>query len=447
LRDAAMPNCFARTIERRRPILPRLSQGIFVAGFLLNATVSSRADDTNLVNEVKQLREQNAQLQQQLKQQGEQINALSRQFKDLQAAQPAGDGGEKPEAHTSSALNKVIIGGEGGAGYALTGPQGFAANGKFQLDDARLFLDAPVWNDVYFYGEVLLAYPGQTDNQLELGELYVDFENVSKLWNQDDQLSARAGQMYIPFGEEYLTCTAINNPLISESLLDFWGLNPGAELYGKLGKFSYVAAVQNGARDANGAGGDKSVAARIGFDPEEHWHFSVSGMRTGDLNAGQLSAMWFAGGFFRSVGSAATTRFHVNAVEADSTARWKSGHVKVFGGVARYDDNDPTADNGRNIYYYSAEVLQNLPKNFYAVTRWSQAYCNDGVPMVGFGNFGNYFFGPLTENLWRWSLGLGYKFSERLVLKAEYSLERGYLTGGTKRNQEDFFGTEAAFGF
>src|SRR5215831_15583047 len=112
-----MPNCFTRTIERRRPILPRLSQGIFVAGFLLSATAPARADDTNLVNEVKQLREQNAQLQQQLKQQGEQINALSRQFKDLQAAQPAGGGGEKPEGYKNSVLNKVIIGGEGGVGY------------------------------------------------------------------------------------------------------------------------------------------------------------------------------------------------------------------------------------------------------------------------------------------------------------------------------------------
>ena len=414
---------------------------------LVFITVSVPAEDTNLANEVKLLREQNALLQQQVKQQGEQINSLSRQFYDLQSAQIANDNNEKPASGPTSLLNKVIIGGEGGAGYSITGPEGNSANGKFQLNDARLFLDAPVWDDVYFYGEVVLAYPGQEDNSLELGELYAEFENISKLWNEDDQLNARLGQMYIPFGEEYLTRNAIDDPLISESLPDYWGINPGAELYGRLGKFSYVTAVQNGADGGgNGAGGDKSVAGRIGFDPNNKWHFSVSGMRTGDLKAGQFSAMWFGSGFFRAV-SPSATRFHVNAVEADATMRWTSGHVKAFGGVARYDDNAPAEDNGRNIYYYSAEVLQNLSKKLYAVTRFSQAYCHDGIPMVGYGDFGDYFFGPLTDNLWRLSLGTGWRFSARLVLKLEYSFERGYEAGGGKRNQEDFFGTEAAFKF
>jgi hypothetical protein len=332
-------------------------------------------------------------------------------------------------------------------GYSATGPEGYAPNGKFQLDDARLFVEAPVWDDVYFYGEVVLAYPSQYDNSLQLGELYAEFENISKLWNQDNQLNARLGQMYIPFGEEYLTRNAIEDPLISESLLDFWGVTPGLELYGDLGKFTYVAAVQNGADGGNGAGGDKSVAGRIGFDPNEHWHFSASGMRTGDLPAGQTSAMWFANGFFRSIGSASASRFHADAVEGDLSYRWKSGHVSAFGGWAGYHDNDQPANNSRDIYYYSAELLQNLPKNFYAVSRFSEAFCHNGIPMVGYGQFGDYFYGPLSTELWRLSLGLGYRFSDRQVLKTEYSIERGHEAGGDPRNQEDFFGTEAAFKF
>ncbi len=91
--------------------------------------------------------------------------------------------------------------------------------------------------------------------------------------------------MFIPFGEEYMNRYAMENPLISHSLSDFWGIDQGVELYGKFGKFSYAAAVQNG---GNGGvedfDGDKSIAGRISFDPNQHWHFSVSGMRTGDLN-------------------------------------------------------------------------------------------------------------------------------------------------------------------
>jgi len=425
----------------------RFVRRLACAVFPLTVALPLQADNTNLIDEVRSLRNENAQLQKQVKQQGEQIDSLSQQFRDLQSAQKVTEGNDQPHPESGLNLDKVRIGGEGGAGFSATGPQGFAPNGEFRLDDARMFLEAQVWKDVYFYGEVVLAYPGQSDNSLELGELYVEFENISKLWQQDDQLNARLGQMYIPFGEEYLTRNAIDNPLITESLLDFWGVTPGVELYGDLGKFTYVAAVQNGADDSNGAGGDKSVAGRIGFDPNEHWHFSVSGMRTGDLNADQLSAMWFASGFFRSIGSASTTLFHVEAAEADATLRWKSGHASGFGGWAGYHDNDPGANNSRNIYYYSAEVMQNLSKKFYAVTRFSQAFCNDGIPMVGYGNFGDYFYGPLTTELWRLSLGLGYRFSDRLVLKAEYSFEQGDQIGGESRQHENFFGTEAAFKF
>ena len=431
--------------QGHQPTSWRWSQPLFFVALFIAATLRLRADNTNLTDEVRLLREENALLQQQVKQQGAQLNTLIQKVNNLESAHQIEGGNDRPLPE--GRLEKLHIGGEGGVGYSATEPDGYAPNGKFQLDDARLFMEAPVYDDVYFYGELVLAYPGQYDNSLQLGELYAEFENISKLWNKNDQLNARLGQMYIPFGEEYLTRNAIDNPLISQSLLDFWGVTPGVELYGNLGKFTYVLAAQNGADGANGAGGDKSVAGRIGFDPNEHWHFSVSGMRTGDLNADQLSAMWFANGFFRSIGSTKTSRFHAEAVEGDITARWKSGHVSAFGGWVGYHDNDQPTSNSRDIYYYSAEVLQNLPKKFYAVTRFSQAFCNNGMPMVGYGNFSDYFFNTQTTELWRLSLGLGYRFSDRLVLKMEYSLERGNEAGGDKRQNEDFFGTEAAFKF
>src|SRR5437016_14557117 len=88
------------------------------------------------------------------------------------------------------------------------------------------------------------------DLSLQLGEAYLDFENVSRLWNSDRMLNVRAGRMDIPFGEEYLNRDAIDNPLISHSLSDFWGVDEGLELYGRVGKFSYVLAVQDGSVSA-----------------------------------------------------------------------------------------------------------------------------------------------------------------------------------------------------
>jgi len=422
-----------------------------VGSFLGSATLLS-AGDTNLEQQVELLREQNAMLLQQLQRQSQSLDALTQKVQDLETAnagREAATAGDATRPGNGFNFGKVILGGEGGVGFSKTGPEGFAPNSEFTVNEARLFLEAPIWKDVYFYCEVDLATPENHNTQVYLGELYVDFENVSQLWGRDGQLNVRAGRMNVPFGEEYLTRNAIDNPLILNSVSDFWAVDPGIGIYGASGKFSYVVAVQNGG--GNGVqddNDDKSVAGRISFDPDPHWHFSMSGMRTGNVSAqnGGLSAEWFGNGFFQSIGSSSTTTFSVNAVELDLTARWANGYVKAFSGYAEYGDNDPTRGNGRDIFYYSAELVQHLSKNVYGVIRFSEAIADQGIPIVGNGNSGDY-FSALTTDLWRLSLGLGYRFSDRLVIKTEYSFEGGQQVNGESRNQENFFGTEIAFKF
>jgi hypothetical protein len=412
--------------------------------------LAASAQDENITNQVRLLRDQNAMLQQQLQKQNSALDALTKKVDVLESA--ARENGGDESATTTGGLNfgKVNLSAEGGVAFFNTGNDGFAPNSDFRVDEARLFVEAPVWNEVYFYSDIDLATRENSDFHLNLGELYLDAEDVSQLWGRDGQLNVRAGRMFIPFGEEYMTRYAMENPLISHSLSDLWGIDQGVELYGKFGKFSYAAAVQNG---GNGGvqdfDGDKSIAGRISFDPNQHWHFSVSGMRTGDLNVPQdfTSAMWFGNSWFANVGSPATTRFHADLVEGDLTARWKSGHVSAFGGYARYGDNDPAGDNGRDLFYYSAEVSQDLPHKFYVAARFSQIFADKGYPIVGFGNFHDYFFEDLTTRIWRLSLGAGYRFSDHLTWKVEYSLERGRTVSGESRDNEDFFGTEAAFKF
>ena len=435
------------THQPSRTFVPwRWQRSWFSAVLLLVITLPLHADNTNLTEEIRLLREQNALLQKQVQRQGEQLNALTEKVAGLESARPTAGGNDQPQPASRTGLGQLHFGLEGGVGFVDTGKDGFSPNNKFRVDDARLFIEGPLYEDIYAFGEIVLSYPEESDMKAELGELYVEFENLSKLWKKDDQLNMRLGQMYIPFGEEYLSRNAIDNPLVSHSLTDFWGVTPGAELYGNLGKFSYVAAVQNGADESDGFGGDKSVAGRISFDPNAHWHFSVSGMRTGDLKTDQLSAMWFGTGFFHYLGNPGATRFHVEAAQADISARWKSGHVSGYVGWARYGDNDPAANNARNLYFYSAEVVQNLPKKFFVAGRWSQIFCNRGIPIVGYGEASDYGV-SLTTELWRLSFGLGYRFSDRLVLKTEYSFERGREVGGDKREDENFFGAEAAFKF
>jgi hypothetical protein len=227
-------------------------------------------------------------------------------------------------------------------------------------------------------------------------------------------------------------------------------VDEGIELYGRAGKVSYAAAVQNGGiAETRDFTSDKSVAARIGFDPMDQLHLSISGMRTGELDVqqDQLSAMWFGNGFFRSLGSPATTRFQANLVEGDIQVRLARGQLRAFGGTIHYQDNDPAGRNRRDVYYYSFEAVHDIIGKLYGGVRFSQILADQGFPIVGNGDFGDYFFGPLTKDIWRLSLDVGYRWSQNLLLKAEYTFERGTTVEGENRNSEDLFALEAAFKF
>jgi hypothetical protein len=93
------------------------------------------------------------------------------------------------------------------------------------------------------------------------------------------------------------------------------------------------------------------------------------------------------------------------------------------------------------------EAVHDLTRNLYVGGRFSQIFANGGFPILANGTFGEYFFGNLTDQIWRLSLGVGYRFSSNLVLKTEYSLEQGRVEGGDSRSHENLFAAEAAFRF
>ena len=313
----------------------------------------------------------------------------------------------------------------------------------------RLFLEAPIWKEVYFYSELDLATPESTSLDLNVGELYLDWENASQLWGRDRQLNFRVGRFYIPFGEEYPYRFAIDNPLIFNSVSDLWGADDGVEAYGQVGRMQYTLALQNGGGSISQAlQNDKAVTGRIGFDPNPWLHLSISGMRTGNLSVQNgVSAIWFANGFFRSLGSSNTTTFHANLVEGDVQARLSWLKLQAAGGYINYGDNDPAANNHRDVFYYYVEGEHDFTHKFYGAARFSQILAHNGFPIVGNGPMGHYLFGPLTTEYWRLGLGLGYRFSPNLLVKGEYAFNQGRELNGDARIQENVFALEAAFKF
>ncbi len=427
------------------------------------AVPCSAQTTADISEQLRALQRQNEAFLEQLHRQQEIIATLTNQVNQLQAEATRRDRAVVPPQTVPEItepprrlpgwlpVGPVHLSGEGGVGFFHSARGGNAPNAEFRVDEARLFLEAPLGKDAFFYGELNLAtreYNYGLD--VFLGELYVDIENLSRLWNREGMLSLRLGRFYIPFGEEYLTRNAIDNPLISHSLADFWGVDEGLELYGKLGPVDYVMAIQNGGhpgvRDFTA---DKAVVGRLGYDPFRWLHLGVSGMRTGDLDVknDMLSELWFADGFIRSLGSTATTQFHANLAQGDLQVRLPHGHLGAAGGLLHYGDNDSARANSRAVYFYSLEGAHDLTRDLYAAGRFSHILAGQGFPLVGSGDFSEYFYRELTRDLWRLSLGLGYRWSPNLVLKMEYTFERGadYPTG--RESRRDLISAEAAFRF
>lgn len=412
--------------------------------------------------QLRMLVEQNRQLMEQVQAQQRQINELRARINEI------GQSGEQRDEELRRLRDSVAgaaaaperrpeqpglrLSGIAGFGLFRSGAQGATPNSEFSVDEAKLFVETPVARDTYLFGGLdLRTREGGT--AFALGEFYLDFENVSgALGGRDGLLNVRAGRFNIPFGEEYLVRNPVDDPLITHSVGDFWGLDQGVELYGRLGRTQYVVAVQNGGisepRDFNS---DKSVSARLAFSPAPWSRLSVSAMRTGQLDAGAdfLSQLWVGNGFFRSIGApATTTTFQAELYEVDAQAFWTGGSLRAAGGAARYADNDTAGDNSRRLRYGYVEAVQTIVPKLYGAVRLSELRASSGYPLVGLGNFNTFFFaGPPTTRLWRLSLGLGYRFNASLLWKIEYAIEQGELTTGAARNQEDLLATEIAVKF
>jgi hypothetical protein len=135
-------------------------------------------------------------------------------------------------------------------------------------------------------------------------------------------------------------------------------------------------------------------------------------------------------------------------VQGDVRIKWRRGYVAAAGGYIDYNDNDSAGDNHRGLWQYYVEAKQGITSKLYAAARFSQILADKGYPLTGLGNMGEYFAPTtLTDNLWRLSLGLGYRFNDNLVLKGEYSFERGHETSGSSRDHEDMLAVEAAVKF
>ena len=134
--------------------------------FVFAGATLSRAGDTNLEQEVRELRAENSILKKQMQQQGGLLDSLAQKVGQLAAANSSREiaAGENPPPPVNGLnFGKVNLSGEGGVAFFNTGSEGFAPHSEFRVDEARLFVEAPLWKEVYFYGDIDLATRENTD--------------------------------------------------------------------------------------------------------------------------------------------------------------------------------------------------------------------------------------------------------------------------------------------
>jgi len=431
-------------------VFPHESAPWFRPAALALALLSSSAVAQPAAASLENLQEQNRLLRSQLDMQQRQIDELRDQMKQLAKSHDTAASTENSPSENAAGDRRLVLSGEVDMAFFSQGRDGQYRNDEFRVDDAFFRFEAPVAHNLFFYGELQLTRREAADETFHLGEMYLEYENLSgALGGADRLVNVRFGRVNIPFGEEYQARNSLEDPLVTHSLSDIWGTDEGLELYGEYGHASYAAAVQNGSsktmRDYNA---DKALTLRIGYDITPQIHVSASAMRTGKLQSlnEPISEVWFGNGLFRNVDG--STVHQANLGELDASYHWSSGHLLGAIGRARYSDNSNVPNNAIHFRYYQIEAVQSVTHEFYTAVRFSELSADGaGYPIAGIGNFAKYFLGTLrTKDLQRLSVGGGYRFNPSLLLKAEYTYENGELVNGAPRDNH-LFSFESALGF
>lgn len=329
----------------------------------------------------------------------------------------------KPDASASSSstamrqwFDRITIGGDLNVGFVKTGLAGTQPNGLFyaggNIYGANLFIDAELGDGFWAHNTLSVSSSG-----LGVEELYVQAKDFL---HTDGLVSAKAGRMDIPFGEEYLWQYPFENPMVLRTTAWPWDEDEGVEAFGKAGQLSYVAAVMSGSSNTYSGADDSpylSLVGRAGYDPTDWLHLGVSAMENGNHAS---SAIAFNFVHITPVTGSPSKTVDFQAYETDATV--KISHVVKLsgdGGLVSIDDVNPYS---RTLYYYYGQAQVNLTDEFYVCGRYSDIGTFNSTQGYNFGGDydGAFLLTPFdTESLSRIGTALGYKLNDSTVIKVE----------------------------
>lgn len=312
-------------------------------------------------------------------------------------------------------------------GFFDSGKAGSYPSGSFEVPDIKIqFGFEP--DDI---NKIVLRMNLNSGTFSSLDYAYID-TNLSELLHFAMPLNSRIGRARLEFGEETVSNNAVEGALPSNSAANVDGKDEGFQLYGKWGKaksFGYAISVTNG---NSGTGSDNGVAKSFTgklftsmFDPLA---MSVSYHNSGSLKSSNAE-MSIAGLTSRPANAARWSR---DIWEFDLRYDFKKGKIlnppafsdskaiiRLAYGVFN-DDVSTTAALGdrreRSGQYGFTEGLYHLTDKFYLAGRVSVVDLAGDVT-ASLNNI-------TCNNYERYSLGMGYRLTGNVILKASYDWNR-----------------------
>jgi hypothetical protein len=351
------------------------------------------------------------------------------------------------------------ISGFAAVGMYDTGHAGTRGQGGFEIKETSLFVEADVWRDTSVFFELQVNRLGADDAKYtRTGEVYLHFRDAFRVG--DSIVGLKVGRIDIPFGEDYLTQDAIDNPLITTSAAYPYGWDEGLLLHGGDERFGWIFSVTDGndtrSLDDNS---DKAINVKFSGRPITNLYTSLSLMRNGQSGE---SALEFGGSHLEPVGSSHRStlgRSPSARVRADLAALdfkldlARDSYLAVSVGAARIADPIDAFD--RNLRWFSIEPYIRIKPEWYLVARYSQigttddlqGYHFDGKTFAG----GNSAFGFDATEFARMAVGIGWHPNSRLRGKLEFGRDRFALIENSPfspdNSNREFVGLEMAASF
>jgi len=356
----------------------------------------------------------------------------------------------------ANTLSKLKMKGRWAAGYFDSGKAGSYPSGSFEVPEAKLqFSFQP--DDI---NTIVMRFNlnNATANSPLLDYLYLQSKDfLPFLKNTPYSISGRLGRFKLGFGEETWSNNLVESVVPSNSAGNVGVSDEGLELAGKvdlnklglkpLKPLGWVFSVSDG---NSGVGSDttgaKAFMGKLYYSPIDPLYLSASYYNSGHLKANNAE-MSIAGLVSPPSG---TTKWGRTVWEVD--ARYDIGKGKkplepiaysdskaiVRLSYGQFDDHVTGADD-RNGQFGFVEGAYNLNKKFFTAARYSIVDLDDGQTAS---------LNTITSNQYqRYSLGLGYRWSENTIIKVGYDWNKESKVSSTTDKHNDLLSAVVASQF